>query len=132
MSESHSQRGRRRLNHVDNSIVNAQADLYEYYYLLLRADPFLAASVETLLYQLSDIREQIRLLCLAAWETETVQAETIGQINDLIVEARRDVLGKRHLCRAYSELWATLAVKSSQLLEKRAKASHEPSKLRDR
>ena len=122
MPESHADKGRRKLLQIDCGLYNALAYTYEYYYLLLRADIGLASAVELIMLQIDDTRRQLRDLYAACWEADHETFSTIGDVPQLIAEARRDVLGRSTLCRAYLNVLDHSALISSRLLEKRAEA----------
>ena len=131
MPESHADKGRRKLLMIDCGLYNALVYTYEYYYLLLRADIGLASAVELIMLQIDDTRRQLRDLYAACWEADHETFATIGDVPQLIAEARRDVLGRSTLCRAYLNVLDRSAHISSRLLEKRAEAFSRQSSSPD-
>lgn len=130
MPEGLADKARRKFHQMNNGLLNVQADLYAYYHLLLRADPFLAAHVERMLLHLEDLRDDLHLLYQCAWESDLSIFDDIGQIADLLAEARNDVLGERHICLEYLRVWDRLVEESSTLSGRRAVASLMQSQSR--
>jgi len=123
MPERLTQKGKRKLQMIDNALYAATAHLYEYYYLLLRADINLAAIVERMLLDLDHERDLLHKLYQACWETDHNTFDTVGDVPDLIAQARRDCLGRTGICQEYLNVLAASDGISSRLLETRAAAS---------
>jgi hypothetical protein len=130
MPESASTRYRRRLRMVDNAILNAIADLYPYYCVVLHADPILGAACEHVILDLERLRETMHKIYVLAWEQDHEQFKTIGDAAEIIQQKRyEERLGGR-LCRDFSSLWAHSVKESSKLLEQRAEALRKQLALR--
>lgn len=120
---------KRKLRQVDNALFNAICDLLPYYGLLLRADPILGATCERLIQRWEDDRADIRFIYRAAWQSDHVQFQTIGEAAKIIAHDRSFKRKGERLCLDYSAHWDRLVAASSQLLEKRAQALGAPSGL---
>lgn len=127
MTESLALKCTRKLRCIDNALVNANDYVFEHYYIMLRADPILAACLEQLFHQIDDARRQVHDIYVAAWERDHHCFDTIGQTGQLIMEARNDVLEKSRTCPAYSNVLDRSADLSSQLLERRVEAYSKQS-----
>jgi len=123
MPETWANRGKRHLRQCDNSLVNSMDELFHYHYLMLRADVALAAAIEMMLLDLAATRQHLADLYLAAWEVDAPWRDKIHLVEPMILEARKDVLGRKFLCQVYSSVWGRSPKELSRLLEKRAEAS---------
>lgn len=112
---------------INNGIVLAQSRLYELYYLYLREHPNLAQHLELIMLKLEDARADLRDFQIAAWEYAPNEYDDIGEMDDLILEARHDVLGEEEGCRGYLRDWVRGEVGLSNLLSRLAGASQKRS-----
>lgn len=129
MPESMSTIYRRRLRMVDNAILNAIADLYPYYCILLHADPILGAACERVMLDLEDLRETMHKIYVLAWEQDHEQFKTIGEAAKIIQQKRHEERPGGKQCQDFSNLWAHSVAESYKLLEQRAEAFRKQSAL---
>lgn len=122
-SESHAQKGKRKLQQIDNALYAATAYLYEYEYLLLRSDLNLANIVERMMMEIDETRHKLHLLYQACWCTDHETFDTVGDVPELIAQARQDVLKRSGVCQEFLSALGASDVISSRLLERRAEAS---------
>lgn len=99
---------------IDHSIQRAVSGLYQLYYLYLVEHPELVAPLEDAMYKLTDARYIFRQWHIRCWETDPPQFKSIFEIDKLLVEARRDVLGNGRKCLGYFNALARLQKVSLQ------------------
>jgi len=112
---------------INSNIQAAQERLFALFYLYLREHPGLADYIETMLLQLAETRQLLRDFQYTAWETVPPDFDDIGDIDDLIKEARHDVLGELEGCRGFLVDWAVGERQLSQLLSELDKRSPKQS-----
>jgi len=112
---------------INNALQSAQSNLFALFYLYLREHPGLADYIETMLLQLAETRTLLRDFQFTCWETIPPQFDDVGDMDDLIKEARHDVLGELAGCRGYLVDWAVGERQLSQLLSELDKRSRKQS-----
>jgi len=104
---------------VNNSLANAESQLYKLYYLYWREHRSLADLIEIMLLKIDDVRADLKAFQQSAWESCPPQFDDVGEMPALLEEARHDVAKGDRQCRGYlSDLEAGEHL-SSRLLSKR-------------
>lgn len=115
--------------HINDTLATAQSRLFQLYYLYLREHRNLAEYLEVMLLKVEDIRADLRDFQMTCWDYIPKQFDDVGQMEALILEARRDVLGEEKGCRGYLHDWVRSECALSSLLSRLAEPSPKPLDL---